>query len=174
MARTPVLNGDTGLIARNKWNNNIKELYNLATSGVSFLGILYEDDEVTGAPSAGDYYKIAETGTYGGKNCKAFDELYYNGEIWDWQRLPGAGKSYQEWQTQADAIGEPPKPEDEVAVHALDREYKEIPAVIIQRRCDWDLYIKSVAIDAGAVTVTVGIGSNGSADELSYDLFVMR
>jgi hypothetical protein len=172
MARQPVLNGDTKLTARTKWNDNIEELYDLVSSGVTFLGILNDEDSVTGAPSAGDYYKIAEAGTYGGIACAAFDELYYNGAAW--QRLPGAGKSYQEWQTHEDADAGAPKPEDEEAVHTLERTYIDIPAVIVQRRCDWDLYIKSVTIDTGVVTVTVGIGSSGSADNLYYDLFVMR
>jgi len=172
MARQPVLNGDTGLTARTKWNDNIEELYSLVSSGVTFLGILNNGDSVTGTPSAGDYYKIAEAGTYGTVECEAFDELYYNGA--SWQRLPGAGSSYQEWQTHADAIPSAPKPEDEEAVHTLERTYVEIPAVTVQRRCDWDLYIKTVTIDAGVVTVTVGIGSSGSADNIYYDLFVMR
>ena len=75
-------------------------------------------------------------------------------------------------QTQDEAIGGVPSPADDEAVHEFAVAYTGLPTPILINKCDWGLHIKDYSIADNVVTVTIGVGSFGSADEVVYDIII--
>ncbi|MCD4681129.1 MAG: hypothetical protein K8S00_12160 [Bacteroidales bacterium] len=77
-------------------------------------------------------------------------------------------------QTQDEAIGGTPTPSDEEAIHEFTVAYTELPTPNLVNKCDWGLHIKEYSIADNTVTVIIGVGSFGSADELVYDIIITK
>ena len=169
MARETLNNNETGLSVRTKLNSMFTELYLYMGSGLTFCGILNSGDSVTGSPAAGYFYFVNEAGTYGGQACVQFDALIYSGSAWALFEGFGGGKLVE---VQERSDGTPatwdPLTLSEV-VHTLTRTYDTAPEVQVVAKCDWLLYVKSVTLATGVVTVTVGVGSTGVAEEADFD-----
>ncbi len=75
-------------------------------------------------------------------------------------------------QTQDQAIGGTPVPADDEAVHEFTVAYTNLPIPNLVNKCDLGLHIISYVIVDNTVTVTIGIGSFGSADDVVYDIII--
>lgn len=51
--------------------------------------------------------------------------------------------------------------------------YSEEPIIFIIPKCDWNLYLKSVSLDAGTLTVKVGFGPSGTDNSIGYTLLLI-
>jgi hypothetical protein len=57
--------------------------------------------------------------------------------------------------------------------HALKAEYSQLPFVIVVTHCDALLWVDRVAINNGAVTVTLGVSLAAKAAEFKYQILAV-
>ncbi|MDP3114462.1 MAG: hypothetical protein Q8M98_06770 [Candidatus Cloacimonadaceae bacterium] len=62
---------------------------------------------------------------------------------------------------------------DQFVAHKLDKEYGNLPQVILTNQCDCFLYIADIKLDGGQVILNVGIGQRWSAQELKYNILAL-
>lgn len=62
---------------------------------------------------------------------------------------------------------------DQSIEHKLDKEYGNLPQVLLTSQCDCFLYIIDIKLDGSRVIVTVGIGQRWSAHELKYNILAL-
>ena len=63
--------------------------------------------------------------------------------------------------------------EDKIITHILDKEYQELPHVILTNQCDAFLYIADVKIEGNLVTVLIGISQVYTATDPFYKLLAL-
>ena len=63
--------------------------------------------------------------------------------------------------------------EDKIITHVLDKEYQELPHVILTTQCDAFLYIADVKIEGNLVTVMIGISQVYTATDPFYKLLAL-
>lgn len=90
--------------------------------------------------------------------------------------LAGAGEGggiARETQPRSAGTPNPCDPETtSVITHTLTGSYSEIPPIVVQSKCDWDIYYKDATLEGDTVTVIVGIGAEGTATSIDYDVVV--
>jgi hypothetical protein len=63
--------------------------------------------------------------------------------------------------------------EDKIITHVLDKEYLELPHIILTNHCDAFLYIADVKIEGNLVTVMIGISQVYTASDPLYKLLAL-
>ena len=63
--------------------------------------------------------------------------------------------------------------EDKVITHVLDKEYQELPHIILTNQCDAFLYIADAKIEGNMVTITIGISQVYTATDPFYKLLAL-
>lgn len=63
--------------------------------------------------------------------------------------------------------------DDKTISHVLDKEYQELPHIILNNQCDAFLYIIDAKIEGNMVTVTIGISQVYTASEPFYTLIAL-
>lgn len=126
------------------------------------------------ADSAVDADKIADAAVKSEKISPASVETVHIGAMaLDLQQLA------HEIETEADGIGQTSaKTPAEVGVdefidHSLKSEYTSVPLVVIVPACESLFWIDRIALDNGAVTVTLGVPIGAKATDFKYQLLVI-
>ncbi|MCB5285771.1 MAG: hypothetical protein LHW45_09315 [Candidatus Cloacimonetes bacterium] len=63
--------------------------------------------------------------------------------------------------------------EDKIITHILDKEYQELPHIILTNQCDAFLYIADIMIEGNLVTVLIGISQVYTATDPFYKLLAL-
>ena len=63
--------------------------------------------------------------------------------------------------------------EDKIITHVLDKEYQELPHIILTNQCDAFLYLADVKLEGNLVTVTIGISQVYTAIDPFYKLLAL-
>jgi len=63
--------------------------------------------------------------------------------------------------------------DDKIITHILDKEYPELPHIILTNQCDAFLYIANVKIEKNLVTVLIGISQVYTATDPFYKLLAL-
>ncbi len=63
--------------------------------------------------------------------------------------------------------------DDKVITHVLDKEYQELPHIILSNLCDAYLYIADIKIEVNLVTVTIGISQVYTATDPIYNILAL-
>ena len=63
--------------------------------------------------------------------------------------------------------------DDKVITHVLDKEYQELPYIILTNQCDAFLYIADVKLDGNRVTILIGISQVYTATDPFYKLLAL-
>ena len=63
--------------------------------------------------------------------------------------------------------------EDKVITHVLDKEYQELPHIILTNQCDAFLYIADAKIEGNLVTITIGISQVYTTTDPFYKLLAL-
>lgn len=63
--------------------------------------------------------------------------------------------------------------EDKVITHVLDKEYQELPHIILTNQCDAFLYIADAKIEGNLVTIMIGISQVYTATDPIYKLIAL-
>jgi hypothetical protein len=63
---------------------------------------------------------------------------------------------------------------DKYADHKLEKEYNEIPFIILTNQCDAHLFIKDITLDGIKVTVSVGLGQRFQAPDVKYTILAIQ
>jgi len=63
--------------------------------------------------------------------------------------------------------------DDKIITHILDKEYPELPHIILTNQCDAFLYIANVKIEKNLVTVLIGISQVYTATDPFYELLAL-
>jgi len=63
---------------------------------------------------------------------------------------------------------------DKYADHKLEKDYEEIPYIILTNKCDANIYIYDTKLDNGLVTVSVGIGQRFQAPDVKYTILAIQ
>jgi hypothetical protein len=57
--------------------------------------------------------------------------------------------------------------------HVLDKEYQELPHIILTNQCDAFLYVADAKIEGNLVTITIGISQVYTATDPFYKLLAL-
>ena len=63
--------------------------------------------------------------------------------------------------------------EDKIISHILDKEYQDLPHVILTNQCDAFLYIADVKLDGNRVTILIGVSQVYTASDPFYKLLAL-
>jgi len=63
--------------------------------------------------------------------------------------------------------------DDKVITHVLDKEYQELPHIILTNQCDAFLYIADAKIEGNLVTIMIGISQVYTATDPFYKLLAL-
>jgi len=63
--------------------------------------------------------------------------------------------------------------EDKIIAHTLDKEYQELPHIILTNQCDAFLYIADAKIEGNLVTIMIGISQVYTATDPFYKLLAL-
>ncbi|HQP17998.1 MAG TPA: hypothetical protein PLQ79_05440 [Candidatus Cloacimonadota bacterium] len=63
--------------------------------------------------------------------------------------------------------------DDKTVIHVLEKEYQELPHIILSNQCDAFLYIIDAVLEGNMVTVTLGISQVYTASEPAYTLIAI-
>jgi hypothetical protein len=63
--------------------------------------------------------------------------------------------------------------DDKVITHVLDREYLELPHIILTNQCNAFLYIADIKIEGNLVTIMIGISQVYTATDPFYKLLAL-
>lgn len=63
--------------------------------------------------------------------------------------------------------------EDKIITHVLDKEYQELPHIILTNQCDAFLYIADAKIEGNLVTIMIGISQVYTATDPFYKLLAL-
>lgn len=61
---------------------------------------------------------------------------------------------------------------DNYITHTFIKEYTEEPIIMFTNKCNCFIYIYSVSLNYGSLTITLAVGANNNASSFSYDLVV--
>ncbi len=62
---------------------------------------------------------------------------------------------------------------DKFADHKLEKDYEEIPYIILSTQCDAHLFIKDIKQDGTQITVSVGLGQRFQAQDVKYTILAI-
>ena len=63
--------------------------------------------------------------------------------------------------------------EDKIITHTLDKEYQEVPHIILTNQCDAFLFIADVKLDGNRITIMIGISQVYTATDPFYKLLAL-
>jgi len=63
--------------------------------------------------------------------------------------------------------------EDKIITHILDKEYQELPHIILTNQCDAFLYVFDIKQEGTQITITLAIGNNFDAEFAKYQLLAL-
>ena len=63
--------------------------------------------------------------------------------------------------------------DDKTIIHVLEKEYQELPHIILSNQCNCYLYISNIVMDGTQVTITITVGHNFDAEFAKYQLLAI-
>ncbi|MFA4959484.1 MAG: hypothetical protein WC535_06310 [Candidatus Cloacimonas sp.] len=63
--------------------------------------------------------------------------------------------------------------DDQMITHVLDKEYDEPPHLILTNMCNAHLYIDSIKVDKGIVTISIAIGTVFEGEDAKYQILAL-
>ena len=63
--------------------------------------------------------------------------------------------------------------DDQMITHTLDKEYDEPPHIVLTNMCNAHLYIDSVKVDKGLVTISIAIGTHFEGEVAQYQILAI-
>ena len=63
--------------------------------------------------------------------------------------------------------------DDQMITHVLDKEYDEPPHLILTNMCNAHLYIDSIKVDKGIVTITIAVGTVFEGEDAKYQILAI-
>ena len=63
--------------------------------------------------------------------------------------------------------------DDQMITHTLDKEYDDPPHIVLTNMCNAHLYIDSVKVDKGLVTISIAIGAHFEGEVASYQILAV-
>lgn len=63
--------------------------------------------------------------------------------------------------------------DDRFITHTLDKEYDDPPHIVLTNMCNAHLYIDSVKVDKGLVTISIAIGAHFEGEVVAYQILAI-